>query len=91
MYEISFTKSFERDVKTCKKRNYDLSLLIHAIDELGKWGKLPKEMNLHPLKDEFSDYLECHLDLDWLLIWKQDNKRRKISFHRTGTHADLFK
>ncbi|HET8810708.1 MAG TPA: type II toxin-antitoxin system YafQ family toxin [Flavobacteriaceae bacterium] len=90
MFEISYKKSFEKDVKTCKKRNYDLNILLYTIEELRKKGKLPKEMGTHPLKDEFSDYLECHLDLDWLLVWKQDDRRKKISFHRTGTHADLF-
>lgn len=90
MFEISYKKSFEKDVKICKKRNYDLSLLIYAVEELRKKGKLRKEMKTHPLEDEFSDYLECYLDFDWLLIWKQDNKRKKMSFHRTGTHADLF-
>ncbi len=42
----------------------------------------------HGLKGEFVDYRECHIETDWLLIYKLT--RSEIYFVRTGTHADLF-
>ena len=35
------------------------------------------------------DRRECHLEPDWLLIYRFDEN--KIIFERTGTHADLFR
>jgi mRNA interferase YafQ len=43
----------------------------------------------HPLKGEYSDCRECHIEPDWLLIYLI--KETSIIFIRTGTHADLFK
>ena len=43
----------------------------------------------HPLKGDYVDCRECHIEPDWLLIYmiKEDT----IIFVRTGSHADLFK
>ncbi|HDL89390.1 MAG TPA: hypothetical protein ENG14_00625 [Thermodesulforhabdus norvegica] len=32
--------------------------------------------------------MECHIEPDWLLIWKTDSKN--VYLTRTGTHSDLF-
>ncbi len=36
----------------------------------------------------FNGRRECHIEYDWLLIYKIEGTR--IVFERTGTHADLF-
>lgn len=43
----------------------------------------------HPLKGEYSDCRECHIEPDWLLIYLIQGNN--IIFIRTGTHADLFR
>ena len=42
----------------------------------------------HKLIGSYKSMHECHIEPDWLLIYKifQD----EINFQRTGTHADLF-
>jgi mRNA interferase YafQ len=32
---------------------------------------------------------ECHIEANWLLIYKLEGKT--MIFERTGTHSDLFK
>ncbi|MFV9647016.1 MAG: type II toxin-antitoxin system YafQ family toxin, partial [Desulfobacterales bacterium] len=49
---------------------------------------LPQECKLHPLKGKYSGYKECHIEPDWLLIWKADSKN--VYLTRTGTHSNLF-
>ena len=44
MYTITTTNKFDRSLKLCKKRNYDLSLLQVVIDLLQKEGKLPQKI-----------------------------------------------
>jgi mRNA interferase YafQ len=42
----------------------------------------------HPLRGEWEGHRECHLEPDWLLIYRIDGD--DIVFERTGTHRDLF-
>jgi addiction module toxin, RelE/StbE family len=43
----------------------------------------------HPLVDNYVGRRECHIEPDWLLIYKLDGD--EIIFERTGSHSDLFK
>jgi len=42
----------------------------------------------HPLIGNYKDRRECHIEPDWLLIYKLIGS--EIIFERTGTHTDLF-
>ncbi len=57
---------------------------------LEKNGTLPKEYKPHKLTGKYKGLWECHIKTDWLLVWKQDNKKLTLLFTNTGTHSDLF-
>jgi len=59
-----------------------------VIDLLVNRHPLPGGLNDHPLKGEFKGYRDLHIESDWLLIYKVDDKDLWLS--RTGSHADLF-
>ena len=40
------------------------------------------------IEREFSGRRECHVEPDWLLVYKREPDA--VIFERTGTHADLF-
>ena len=42
----------------------------------------------HALAGDYTGRRECHIEPDWLLIYKLVND--EIVFERTGTHSDLF-
>jgi len=44
----------------------------------------------HPLHGKHQGKRECHIEPDWLLIYRIDKDNRRIIFYRTGSHADLF-
>lgn len=50
---------------------------------------LPEKLHDHKLIGNFNGCRECHIESDWLLIYRilED----EIVFERTGTHSDLFK
>ena len=83
------TKRFEKDVVLARKRGKDLSKLREAIDLLLEGKKLPHRFFDHWLTGNYSSRRECHLEPDWLLIYKP--KPHEIIFERTGTRSDLFK
>ncbi len=86
--KLIWTKRFSKDVKQAKKRNQNLEFLQKIIKMLQSGDTLPQECKLHPLKGKYSGYMECHIEPDWLLIWKADSKN--VYLTRTGTHSDLF-
>lgn len=90
MYKITTTKKFEKSLKLCQKRNYDLKLLKTVVDLLQETGKLPQKYKAHKLSGNYADCWECHIKPDWLLIWKQNDTELILLFMNTGTHSDLF-
>ena len=90
MYRIIYTSRFKKDFKICKKRGLDISLLEKAIKLLQVKGTLPLNYKQHKLTGKYSECWECHLQSDWLLIWKQNDTELILLFLNTGTHSDLF-
>ena len=82
------TRRFERDLKRIRKRGKDIEKLHAIVRKLSKGEPLPPRCRTHPLSGEWKGFLECHIEPDWLLIWKQD--KDALILVRTGTHSDLF-
>ncbi len=79
---------FKRDVKRLKKRNKDFEKLKRTIKLLAAGEKLPAETRDHRLKGTLKDCRECHIEPDWLLIYRIEGS--ELCLVRTGSHADLF-
>ncbi len=84
-----YTTRFDKDLKRMQKRGCDVAKIKAAIILLINEKPLDERMKDHLLKGNFKDRRECHLEPDWLLIYRLDEN--KIIFERTGTHADLFR
>lgn len=84
-----YTTRFDKDLKRMGKRGIEVSKIKAAIILLVKEKPLDKKMRDHLLRGNFKDRRECHIEPDWLLIYRLDED--KIIFERTGTHADLFR
>ena len=79
---------FRRDLKLLKKRGKDMSKLREPILMLVEGLPLPPRYRDHPLGGEWAHHRDCHLEPDWLLLYKIDGD--DLYLVRTGTHADLF-
>ena len=79
---------FRRDVKLAQRRGKDMSKLRELISLLAEGSAPPPGFKDHPLIGEWKHHRECHLEPDWLLIYKIDGD--DLYLVRTGTHADLF-
>ena len=89
-YIILTTNQFEKDVKKCIKRGYNIELLRNAMELLSKTGTLPQKYKAHKLSGNYSDCWECHLKPDWLLIWKQNDKELVLLFMNFMNFIGLF-
>lgn len=88
MLKLNITTQFKRDLKLCKKRNYNISMLNAIIDTLRIPAILPPKNKDHALKGIYNGRRECHISPDWLLIYRIDGN--EIYLDRTGTHSNLF-
>jgi mRNA interferase YafQ len=85
---IHASSRLKKDVQRCQKRGYPLDRLEAVIDGLEAGQPLDPRWKNHHLLGVYEGAQECHLLLDWLLIYDVDDDR--IYLVRTGTHADLF-
>ena len=83
-----YTRQFERDVKKARKRGKNLDKLKIIARALIEGKKLDPLHRDHQLIGDYTGRRECHIEADWLLIYKVE--KEKILFERMGSHADLF-
>jgi mRNA interferase YafQ len=85
---LRFTGTFKRDRKRAGRRGKPLDKLDDLMRRLANEEKLEARFRDHKLSGEWDDFRECHLEPDWLLIYRTEAD--EITFVRTGTHSDLF-
>lgn len=54
----------------CERRGYDMELLREVIRILSTEGKLPEKYLPHMLHGDRKGQWECHIQPNWLLVWK---------------------
>ena len=83
-----FSRQFGRDIKRMQKRGKKLEkikILIRALIEEETLDPIHRD---HKLIGNWQGRRECHIESNWLLIYKKDQD--SVIFERTGTHSDLF-
>ena len=88
MLNLQSQKQFEKDLIKAKKRGKDMAKIENIIMQLINAHSLPVKNREHKLQGNFKDFWECHIEPDWLLIYKKT--ATEIILIRTGTHSDLF-
>jgi mRNA interferase YafQ len=88
--QLKYTAKMKRDVKRLRKRGNDMMKLDMALRLLVAGQQIPKSYHDHLLKGEYRDFHECHIESDWLLIYRIFEDELVLLASGTGTHADLF-
>lgn len=88
MLKPVYERRFEKEVRMAIKRGKDMRKLKDIMQLLIEEKPLPPKNLNHRLRGEFKDYWECHIEPDWLLVYKKT--LTEVIFARTGTHSDLF-
>jgi len=90
MYQPRLSTKFRRDIRLCKKQRKDMQL-FKDIDALLTAGKpLPKKNKDHNLSGNWNGHRECHIEPDWLLIYRVNEDEMVVEYARTGSHSELF-
>lgn len=90
MLKIKYSNQFKKDYKSIKKRGYNINLLKTTIQLIAEEKSLPQNIKITILPEIINGFKECHIQPDWLLIYKIENSELTLTVSRTGTHSDLF-
>jgi mRNA interferase YafQ len=90
MYSPQQTSQFKSDIKKVKKKGKNLDILKEVISLLLKAEYLPKKYKDHELKGNKKGIRYCHVEPDWLLLYKVETENNVLILIRTGSHSELF-
>ena len=91
MYEIKFTTQFKKDLKLAKKQGKDIEKLFAIVEQLAKRQPLEEKYRDHDLSGNYKGCRECHVELDWLLIYEVIDDILVLMLYRAGSHSELFR
>jgi mRNA interferase YafQ len=83
-----FENTFKKDIKRLQKRGKNIEKLKVVIDKLLTNQLLENKYKDHALIGNWKGYKDCHIEPDWLLIYKITEDY--LYLVRTGSHSDLF-
>ena len=92
MLKIEFTTQFKKDFKLAVKGGCNIKKLQNVIELLCSERPLPESFKDHQLVNSrnYKGMRECHIEPDWLLVYKIENELLILKLIRTGSHSDLF-
>ena len=90
MLELKQTSQFKKDLRRMVKRGADMDLLDEVVLLLRERKPLPDKYEDHPLTGNWAGYRDCHIQPDWLLLYRVEENVLILSLTRTGSHSDLF-
>jgi mRNA interferase YafQ len=88
MKSIRRSTQFKKDYKRIKKSGKNVAELRQVLNQLVVNENLEQKYRDHALVGNYSGCRECHIEPDWLLIYK--NSISELALIRTGSHSELF-
>lgn len=86
--KVHTSYKFDKDAALAVRRGKDTAKLRTVIALLTSDQPLPDQLKDHPLKGPLKGYRDLHIEPDWVVIYKCDEK--SLWLVCTGAHADLF-
>lgn len=72
------------------KRGLKIELLEKVVELLAMGEALPEKNRDHELSGNWVGHRECHIQPNWLLVYRIEDDVLVLTLARTGTHSDLF-
>lgn len=90
-WKIRQTRQFRKDLKRISKSGrYNLAKFWNVVAQLRDGQELSPSQRNHKLHGDLAGHEECHIQGDWVLIYKKEKDLLILTLTRTGTHAELF-
>jgi len=90
MLQIIKTKQFKKDLQKIKNNKNLLKYLAKIINKITFFKKLEEKYKDHSLKWNLSNFRECHIEPDFLLIYRIEKEELILVLARSWSHSELF-
>ena len=88
-YAVRESSKFRKDLKRLLKRGLDRQKLLEVVRLLASGQPLPPKYKDHALTGDLAGLRDCHIQNDWVLLYKIEDLVLVLTLVRTGTHSDL--
>ena len=87
-YNVKFSHAFKKSYRKLAQR--EQLLLFEVVDRLANDEVLEEKYHDHKLKGEFSEYRECHIKPNLLLLYQKHDDILVLVCINVGSHSELF-
>lgn len=85
---VIYPARFRRDVRRMRRQGANIDRLNAVVTTLAMKQPLAFHHRDHALTGNWRGYRECHIQPDWLLIYRVEDDELQLA--RTGSHSELF-
>lgn len=91
-YKVRYSSKFKKSLKRITKQGKDIEKLLDVVDKLAVKEELEEKYKNHNLVNDkyYKNCGECHIEPDWLLIYKYNDNELILLLVDTGSHNKLF-
>ena len=91
-YGVVTSNKFNKQLKKIIKQGKDLKKLSDVVKKIANGEILDSKYRDHALQDTkyYRNCRECHIELDWLLVYKVKEEEIILYLVETGSQADIF-
>ena len=91
-YGVVTSNKFKKQLKKIIKHGKNIKKLSDVVKKLANGEILESKYKDHALSDTkyYRNCRECHIEPDWLLVYKYNNDEIILYLIETGSHSDLF-
>jgi mRNA interferase YafQ len=89
-FSVRFTSRFKKDRKRLISQGKRIDALDAIVEQLASGRTLPEACHDHALKGDKAGFRDCHIEPDWILLYRIDQDVLVLTLTRTGTHAELL-
>ncbi len=91
-YEVQYTSLFKKQYKKVLKQGKDKEKFLKILGILANGESLEEKYKDHALVDNkyFKNCRECHIEPDWLLVYKYIENELILFLVQTGSHSEVL-
>lgn len=89
-YRIEYSNTYKQSYKRAQKRGLPMDELNNVVRTLAEGDELDAVYRDHALTGQYKSCRECHIQPDWLLIYRIKERLEILNLVDTGIHSDLF-
>ena len=90
LYTLKLSSRFKSDYKKLKNNKRFIQEFERVIELLENWERLEKKYYDHNLEGKLSNFRECHIFPDILIVYKISEKGLILQLLRVGSHSEIF-